>query len=305
MNTRHKAFSVVELLTVITIISLLLGLTIPALQTARMRMRVTAERANLRMIDFALEKFADELGFYPPSTPRPQLRMMQQPPDVNASWDQGAHILYESLLGLDNLGYQKDHFYYTHPMTGQPLAPGPSSPIPVATKRYEHNIQTESIHIGNLIDITIPVPDTYGNRGWGPGWSLNDNPVFLDKLDVDNPRPILYYRANKNRTLLRDPTPPGDAIEPIYEYRDNERITRYSPAFDPGKPDNGQNLSAREYFFQYIHDPQTGGGVFTNADARPYRKDSFILIGAGPDGMFGPNPRDNYRIDDITNFERR
>ena len=37
MNTKHKAFSVVELLTVITIISLLLGLTIPALHTARMK----------------------------------------------------------------------------------------------------------------------------------------------------------------------------------------------------------------------------------------------------------------------------
>jgi hypothetical protein len=45
-------------------------------------------------------------------------------------------------------------------------------------------------------------------------------------------------------------------------------------------------------FYSYIRDPKV------LARAWPYRPDSYILISAGPDGLYGTN-------DDIRNFGRR
>jgi hypothetical protein len=105
--------------------------------------------------------------------------------------------------------------------------------------------------------------------------------------------PILYYRANP-AGKRHDPSDFGSPRElNIYNYLDND------PLVFLGLP---TNQSFEHYLYQ---DP--GGGspgqrfyemtLNTEIDTmeRPYNPDSYILISAGHDGIYGSE-------DDITNF---
>ena len=104
MRTRAKEFTLVELLTVIGIISLLLALALPALNEARMKARIVGDSASLNSIGVAIESFTSDMGYYPKSSTRD---MLLQGGDVNATvtFDQGAHRLVAALLGFETLGF--------------------------------------------------------------------------------------------------------------------------------------------------------------------------------------------------------
>jgi len=121
--------------------------------------------------------------------------------------------------------------------------------------------------------------------------SGNDNPVLLEYYP-EVWRVILYYKADTSKSKL----------EEIYCYEDNAAITTDKTADgQPLHPD----FDTPEEFYEYIWDPQTGissGGAaadaaYTNPNAQPFNKDSFILIMAGPDCQYGTD-------DDITNYLR-
>ncbi len=103
--------------------------------------------------------------------------------------------------------------------------------------------------------------------------------------------PILYYRAAPGTTLR-------DGIAVIYRARDNDQFIRdytgrtgldTDPLADsaptPGYGQYGE-------FFEYITDPQLPGAPL------PYNPDTFILVSAGRDGIYGNE-------DDVFNFEQR
>ncbi len=64
--------------------------------------------ARLNSIQTGLEMFSSDIGDYPSSTPRSML-LPEGRSDNSAIPDQGAHLLVEAMLGLDDLGYQKNH----------------------------------------------------------------------------------------------------------------------------------------------------------------------------------------------------
>ena len=63
----RKAFTLVELLIVLTVIGILVGLLIPAISGGMNAARRTAIRTEMIQLEQAIESFKTEYGFYPPS----------------------------------------------------------------------------------------------------------------------------------------------------------------------------------------------------------------------------------------------
>ncbi len=63
---RRRAFTLVELLVVITIIGILVALTIPAVTAVRVRARIAAINVELNQLDMACKSFKERFGKYPP-----------------------------------------------------------------------------------------------------------------------------------------------------------------------------------------------------------------------------------------------
>ncbi|MHC4226094.1 MAG: hypothetical protein ACYSW0_01575 [Planctomycetota bacterium] len=102
--------------------------------------------------------------------------------------------------------------------------------------------------------------------------------------------PILYYKADTSKTAhdVNDP----DNSENIYDYRDNHALLALGV---PGRPGQKHPLYEDPKIFYEI--PRN----FENtARTRPSNADTFILLSAGPDGLYGTK-------DDIANyyFERK
>ena len=286
---KHKAFTITELLVVIAIIAILLAMALPALSEARIKARVLNEQNNISNLGLAVETFRNDHGYYPESGLRQSIALTLGPAGSAGPEnppDRGAHRLYESLMGLDGLGFQEEHYYDVNVSTGEPI-----DSYGDLTERHGPYMQTDTLRVGAMFEM-----------GEAFAWATNPNPVFLDSINRGQPRAILYYRANRSKRLLADPGDPYltgainnplMAVNTIYDYRDNAAITEHVGAFtnDDTNP-----------FANYIWDTRTGDMVTTkswiNPNARPYKADSFLLIGAGRDGLYGTE-------DDITNFTRQ
>ncbi len=133
-------------------------------------------------------------------------------------------------------------------------------------------------------------------------------PVFLDSFD----QPILYWRADPAGTMIADETPGSSGSGPrpqplgggrgIYHFGDNAGLLAdgSGPAYDEDvlllRPVSGVPLHrlrwrgrGRQGFRLYIRNK----GV--TAREEPFNADKYLLISAGPDGIFGSG-------DDIANF---
>ena len=100
--------------------------------------------------------------------------------------------------------------------------------------------------------------------------------------------PILYYKANPASKIL-DATAPDASI---YNFRDNYPLISLGMLADSLKPLDQRRLHPLKdinYFYEYIRDPRV------QARPWPYRPDSYLLISAGADGLYGTK-------DDICNF---
>ena len=69
-TARRAAFTIVELLTVMSIIVILIGLLVPALNKVRQYATNVKQTKQINSIDVAVELFNSEFGYYPESTAR-------------------------------------------------------------------------------------------------------------------------------------------------------------------------------------------------------------------------------------------
>ena len=131
-------------------------------------------------------------------------------------------------------------------------------------------------------------------------------------------RPMLYYRARKSGRIMVTDITPTPSTPGVYDQRDNQLITGISgagvptalPGMDFGA--GGSHMLAKYYparklysddqvdqddinflgtFTRFVWDPR---GLPLNV---PYRPDSYVLISAGVDAVFGTG-------DDVTNYVR-
>ena len=252
---KRPAFTLVELLTVVFIISLLIGILVPSLSAARTAAKKAVSAKALKTIDVGLEMFKNDnasdfrqTNGYPPSFAHPpipgytfnayegQFPFLELKSESNPPVVYGAHWLPAMLMGVDHLGYvQKGSVPTNNNLKSSPWlwytpnAAGPSEPIK-RTPLYIDPGNTETIRTKNLPGRE---PLSVGNSLF-PNWDdMNELPVIVDGFDY----PILYYVANKHgRTtnMVADKHRPDndysgggaqDVGVPYYFHQDNEGFT--------------------------------------------------------------------------------
>lgn len=331
----RRGFTLVELLVVIAIIGLLVGALLPAMSTVRTRAKNVQAQAQLGTLDTGIESYRaeDALGAgFPPSYSDASNSdvnhiMIADPLSTGGGSSSdiaisGAHLLLFAMLGADLLGtpgfrdldHDGDWYDDQHGATdgayeldddGVEETPRYQKAGYVSDKMREKHVRTldELQATGKIVGWDDPAADTH----------TRDLPLFVDAWD----HPILYYKANPAGKRMTG----ADGTSGIYWQEDNGLITGskgglIGAVYDgmdffagktggeyhqllweqPPPPKRKENdiVSDTQYdstFARFILDRSV------KARHTPVRTDSYLLISAGADSIYGTT-------DDITNWSR-
>ena len=297
MKHKKTGLTIIELLIVLGIISILVGLLVPSLTAVRKKAREVKQKAQFATIELALAAFKNDGGDYPPSnwTPAP----------FTGDYC-GAQKLAEALLGWDLMGFHPKSAWRAD---GLDALDGPWTYDPAQTRDINGDgiPDTFDERKGPYLDLGTTNAFRLGNVSISkPGLFVDTSPLAPDTFvlcDVFGSKtismtdgtivkagaPILYFKADTTAKTIRG----------IYRIVDNEAIVvmkqqadgRIHPLVDPtnayqffyGNSDPLDNIVGR------IEDQKIKARIW------PYRPDSYILISAGADGIYGTE-------DDIMNF---
>jgi len=287
----ESGLTLVELLIVLAVISLLVGLLIPAVTAVKNSAREAKQKGQFFAIDVALTAFKDDYGDYPPSYYGHPRTGAGVPPGIYC----GSQKLAEALLGWDLLGF--------HPRSdwrwdGLDAAGGPGSYDPAKVRGNATFDERKSPYIEEGTRYAFTLADLYRSHPLATQPGANRY-LFCDvygatKVTLPSGStakagaPILYYKADPsgkfNDPALVDPARPCDNRGNVYNCLDNVTIVQIKEAVDGIAVPFDKNA-----FYAYIRDPKI------TAKQWPYRPGSYILISAGADGIYGTP-------DDIRNF---
>jgi type II secretory pathway pseudopilin PulG len=310
MRRHALGLTLVELITVVAIIAILIGLLVPAVNVARRFAKETQQRVQLTAVDVGLMAFHNDFGDYPPSntsnaTGGTGTGMLWH---TSASYC-GGQKLAEALVGRDMRGFSPDAYAALSTSDGKNLTYYPypldlSNPVHVANLNHRKPLYLDlgTANAFRLGDVSVEKPGLYPLNSilsLAPDtFVLCD--VYVRRTVVINNggvakevklgSPILYYRANTS----------GSTSGEIYQYGDNVALISAKEGNDklsgPLQPTpNNLYATAERTFYSFINDPRV-----SSTDpllGRPYRPDSYILVSAGADGMYGTR-------DDVCNFSR-
>ena len=287
-KTNNKAaFTIVELLTVMSIIVILIGLLVPALNQVKKFAYEVKQKTQLYGIDTSIEFFNSEFDSYPDSSATDQ---------TGAPYC-GAMKLAEAMMGQDLRGIHPDSVFLADGTDGfKNLYPRAAE---VSPEIYKTNISTRKgpyLPLENanayLMEDIYPEITPFGAEHF----------VLCDVFRRVTHRatgkkigmPILYFKANTANSM-HDVTNP-DNPENIYNYRDNQQLLMLGMPWDPPSQGGSLHKLAVEnskvgvrFYMNTMNDKVTTASI-------PYREDTYILISAGWDGEYGTP-------DDICNFD--
>jgi len=280
VRRKRTGFTIVELLAALGIIALMVGLLIPALSMVRNTAKETKQKAQFAAIELALTAFKNDYGDYPGS-------------DWALVGDYcGTQKLTEALLGWDLLGFHPKSAWRADGYDG--LTPngrwtydpdkvrddnGDGIPDSFDERKgpYLELSTTNAFRLGNIFNNTAPLEqntfvlcDVFGAK----------KVMLANGKTARAGAPILYYRANTS----------GKTIREIYNALDNDALVLIKQQAD-GRihPLANARNQYQDFYDDYIRDPKISVRPW------PYRPDSYILISAGADGLYGTS-------DDIRNF---
>ena len=240
--------------------------------------------AQLKSIETALELFNSDLGKYPPS----------DAVDETGVDYCGAMKLCEAVMGKDLLGFHPGSVFRSDGTDGkgEVLYPDPPPPGVISEKHTDNWAVRKGPYLPLDNANAFHLADLYGKGNSGP---FDPNHFVLcdlfkhikhrttgKKIGI----PILYYKADTSKTShdVNDPNNPDN----IYNYKDNHALLALGI---PGKPGVKHPM---------YEDPKIFYEITKNDKVleqnKPYRADTYILLSAGPDGLYGTK-------DDIANFE--
>ena len=278
MRRKRTGFTVVEVLAAVGIIALMVGLLLPALSVVRNKAKEVKQKAQFATIGLALTAFKNDYGDYPRSD-------WLLPPAPGSDYC-GAQKLTEALLGWDLLGFHpKSDFRSNGYNDDRVFIYDANNPV-FFDQRTGPYIELTSANAFRLGNISIRYPGMFNNtRPLAPNTFVLCDVFGAKKVTLANGEtvrvgaPILYYKANTSAKTIRE----------IYNVQDNDAIVQIKQQADNKEHPLTRPGGQFQYFYEYIRDPKI------SARPWPYRPDSYILISAGVDGLYGTG-------DDIRNF---
>jgi type II secretory pathway pseudopilin PulG len=295
---KKTGFTIVELLTVMSIIIILIGLLVPALNRVRRYATRVKQKAQFHSIAVALDLFNAEYEGYPPSGAKDQ----DDKPYC------GAMKLAEAMVGEDLKGFDLNSRFRVADIPTWYPSP---APVPTDHPAYENYVdklksrrmylQLENANAYWLTDIYSSAHLT-GVYKPDPCYMVLCD-AYVRTMATGNKvgMPILYYKAdiNKNEHNRTMPAVCGGGHYNIYDRCDNQDLVDIPlPWVSPPGPVHPMATTGSPTLLPGVN---SDAGIFydktRNAKApdRPYMADSYILISAGFDGEYGTS-------DDIFNF---
>jgi len=292
-KSRKAAFTIVELLTVMSIIVILIGLLVPALNKVKQYAYEVKQKAQFHSIDAAIELFNSEFDGYPDSGDL----------DPDGVPYCGAMKLCEAMMGRDLMGFHPDSVFRSNGLDslGNDLYPLQSNTVAYTNSlsaRKGPYLPLENANAYQLQDLYEEISPFAGEN-----FVLCD--VFRRVTHLQSGKkvgmPILYYKANTANTQHDFENP--DNPQNIYDYTDNHSLVMLGKPWDPpskgGTPHRLAIETGKQPGYRFYMNTTNERVLTTTTQAvRPYRADTYILISAGNDGEYGTP-------DDICNFDWR
>ncbi|MGA2172978.1 MAG: type II secretion system protein [Sedimentisphaerales bacterium] len=316
-TSQKRGFTIVELLTVMSIIIILMGVLVPAVNKTRIFAKTVTQRAQFHEISRGLELFRnDHEEAYPDSSAV----------DSNASPAGycGAMRLCEALIGQDGMGFHpsssnfqaKQTDAYPFDLCKQKTADDVAGNTTLAASLRERIKYTEAESVSAVRLQDIYNWDITSGTSYYAGIAFKNgdgypNAVIFDvfrRATIQSTRcpdrgsqkvgmPVLYYKADSSK-LAHDATTapdPSKSNTNIYNFDDNYAITALGCPWETSPPPPSGTGTP--------HPMQTDPRVFLNAitnskataTPRPHNEGTYILLSAGYDGLYGTT-------DDVYNF---
>ncbi|HUW18550.1 MAG TPA: hypothetical protein VMW16_04545 [Sedimentisphaerales bacterium] len=304
-SRRKPAFTIIELLTIMSIIIIIIGMLVPALNRVKRYARRVTQKNQFHTIDVGLDLYNAEWDGYPPSGAL----------DPAGAPYCGANKLAEAMVGQDLLGFHPASQFLRSGLDafGNELYPrdprlGPST---VGEPQYMANLRSRkgpylalsSANANKLKHLYGAIPVAAGGLE-GERYVICDVYNLVDlRADPTDPTdrtsgpagmPVLYYRADVSK-VLHDVADPEASI---YNILDNDGLVQLGMPFDPryahhidtrGLPTSDKGISNPKIFYDRIVNEKITTTIM------PRRADSYILLSAGSDGDYGT-------ADDVYNF---
>jgi type II secretory pathway pseudopilin PulG len=330
-SKKANGFTIVELLTVMSIIIILMSLLMPGMQRTRRYARGVVQRAQFSEIAKGLELYRnDHQETYPDSGPT----------DGNATTLAGycgAMKLCEALLGQDGMGFHPSSTFQANTSTYlfdlckqvDSATINGSTALKTNLRERTKYLDSDSIKATRLKDLYSWYTDDAGKNYYATTAKFQSttdgdastatptqypNSVITDAFLRMNSRcttitnnkklgmPVLYYKADTSKLvhdISFDPAAYGGSTNPnpsIYNFDDNYAITGLGCPWEstlstthPMWGPTSANPANVKIFYKAITNTKI------TSTPRPHNEDTYILLSAGWDGLYGT-------ADDVYNF---